>query len=50
MANFTNHAHRKMIDLFNNHSHEVGSKIASAHPGKTPTIVRRTWIDTISTQ
>lgn len=37
MTNFTNHAHNKMMDLFSNHSHEVGSQIASAHPGKTPT-------------
>lgn len=37
MPNFTNHAHYKMMDLFNNHSHEVGSQIASSHPGKTPT-------------
>lgn len=37
MTNFTDHAHQKMMDLFNKHDHEVGSQIASAHPSKTPT-------------
>lgn len=37
MTGFTDHAYKKMIDLYNNHSHEVGSQIASAYPDKTPT-------------
>jgi len=37
MAGFSDHARSKMLDLFNHHSHKVGSKVASAHPGKTPT-------------
>gem|GEM_PF-5789269 len=34
MASFSDHAHSKMLDLFNHHSHEVGSKVASAIRGK----------------
>jgi len=34
---FSDHAHKKMMELFRNHSHEVGSQIASGYPGKTPT-------------
>jgi len=37
MPSFTDLAYTKMIDLFNNHSHKVGSQVASAYPGKTPT-------------
>jgi hypothetical protein len=37
MTDFTLHAHHKMMDLYNNHSHECGSQIASRYPGKTPT-------------
>jgi hypothetical protein len=37
MASVAKLAEAKMIDLYNNHSHEVGSRIASSHPGKAPT-------------
>lgn len=37
MTGFTTEAHKKMMDLFNNHRHECGSEIASQHPDKTPT-------------
>jgi hypothetical protein len=37
MASFSQHAQTKMLDLYNNHGHEVGSQIKSMHPGKTPT-------------
>jgi hypothetical protein len=34
---FTDYAFEKMMDLYNNHSDECGSQIASAHPDKKPT-------------
>ncbi|WP_298959441.1 hypothetical protein [uncultured Roseibium sp.] len=37
MTGFSYHAHKKMIDLFHNHSHEVGSQYFPRPPGKTPT-------------
>lgn len=34
---FSDHAHRKMMDLYDNHAHECGSEVCGAYPGKTPT-------------
>jgi len=34
---YSDDAYGRMIDLFNNHSHECGSKVTAANPGKTPT-------------
>lgn len=34
---YSEEAYKKMIDLYNNHSHECGSQIISTCPGKTPT-------------
>ena len=34
MKTFSDHAHDKLIDLFNNHSHEVGSELKKQDPNK----------------
>ncbi|WP_444928677.1 hypothetical protein ACJJIF_12455 [Microbulbifer sp. SSSA002] len=34
MKTFSEYAHEKMIDLFNNHSHEVGSELKNIYPEK----------------
>lgn len=32
MKTFTDYAHEKMMDLFNNHSNEVGSELKKKRP------------------
>lgn len=34
MKTFSEHAHEKLIDLFDNHSHEVGSELKKKNPDK----------------
>jgi hypothetical protein len=34
MKTFSDHAHEKMMDLFNNHTHEVGSELKKLNPEK----------------
>ena len=34
VKNFTYYAHRKMIDLYNNHDHEVGSQLYKSDPDR----------------